>query len=458
MGDAMKIRKDVYKMAVPVLTEQLFITSIGVLNTIIASGLGKEAISAIGTVDSFNNIIIFFFNSLALGGTVVAAQYSGQKNYKGVKETTRQSIFSAVILSSITTIIIWLCRNIILQSFMGNAEKEVINYATVYFSIALFNYPLTAFAFVASGILRATGRQNEPMKINIIINIINIILSYFFVYGMSLSNINIKVYISGMGVKGAAIAITAARLVGAILFLYALFGKYNKIKLKSIKKFRFNMAMQKSILNVGLPAGIETFLFSIGKFVQQIFIISLGTVSMASNTIAWSVFGLLIIPGNALTIVATTMVGNFMGMGKPDEAEKISLYLVKLASIGKIVISIFIFPLAVVIASIYSTDPEVVRLTSQIIRINAVVIPILWPASFIIPSGLRGAGDSRFTMMVSITSLWFFRVFVGYIFSITLKFGITGLWVAMFFDWIARATIYYLRLKRGKWKERVVIQ
>jgi putative MATE family efflux protein len=454
----MKIRKDVYKMAVPVLTEQLFITSIGVLNTIIASGIGKEAISAIGTVDSFNNIIIFFFNSLALGGTVVAAQYSGQKNYKGVKEATRQSIFSAVVLSSITTLIMWLSRDIVLQSFIGSAEEQVRSYAAVYFSIALLNYPLTAFAFVASGILRATGRQNEPMKINIIINVINIILSYLLVYGFSLDNIHVNLSISGMGVRGAAIAITSARLVGALLFVYALFGKYNKIRLKTIKEFRLNMAMQKSILNVGLPAGIETFLFSIGKFVQQIFIISLGTVSMASNTIAWSVFGLLIIPGNALTIVATTMIGNFMGMGKADEAEKTNLYLVKLATLGKAVISVFIFPLAAVIASIYSKDPEVVRLTSQIIRINAIVIPILWPASFIIPSGLRGAGDSKFTMVVSITSLWFFRVFVGYIFSITLKWGITGLWIAMFLDWIARAIIYYLRLKRGKWKKRVVIQ
>lgn len=454
----MKIRKDVYKMAVPVFTEQLFITSIGVLNTIISSGIGKEAISAIGTVDSFNNIIIFFFNSLALGGTVIAAQYFGQKNAKGVKEATRQSIFSAVVLSLITTFIIWFCRNIILQSFLGNAEKQVVSYAAVYFSITLFSYPLTAFAFVASGILRATGRQKEPMKINIIMNAINIVLSYILVYGISLQNTHINLSIAGMGVKGAAITVTAARFVGAFLFIYALYGKSNKIRLKTIKEFRLNMAMQKSILNVGLPAGIETFLFNIGKFVQQIFIISLGTVSMASNTIAWSVFGLLIIPGNALCIVATTMVGNFMGMGKPNEAGKISTYLVKFAVISKALISIVIFPLSTFIASIYSKDPEVVRLTTQLIRINAVLIPILWPASFIIPSGLRGAGDSRFTMVVSVSTLWFFRVFIGYIFSITLKWGIVGLWIAMYFDFVTRGIIYYLRLQRGKWKERVVIQ
>lgn len=453
----MRIRKDVYKMAVPVFTEQLFITSIGVLNTIIASGIGKEAISAIGTVDSFNNIIIFFFNSLALGGTVLAAQYSGQKNIKGVREATRQSIFSAVVLSCLATFVIWFFRDMILQSFLGSAEKQVVSYAVIYFRIAIFSYPLTAFAFVASGVLRATGRQNEPMKINIIINIINIVLSYFLVYGLSINTTNVVIFINGMGVKGAAIAVTLSRLTGALLFAYAMLRSSNKIKLKNIKGFKLNLAMQKSILNIGLPAGIETFLFNIGKFVQQIFIISLGTASIASNTIAWSVFGLLIIPGSALNIVATTMVGNFMGMGKPEEAEKINIYLVKLATVCKIVVSIFIFPLATVIAAIYSKDAEVVRLTAKLIRINAIVIPILWPASFTIPSGLRGAGDSKFTMLVSIASLWFFRVFIGYLFSITLKGGITGLWIAMYFDWITRGVIYYFRLVRGKWKEKVVI-
>lgn len=453
----MRIRKDVYKMAVPVFIEQFFIMSIGVVNTIIASGIGKEAISAIGTVDSFNNIIIFFFNSLAIGGTVVVAQYTGQKNVKGVKEASIQSIVSAVVISIITTLIIWFSRDLILQSFFGNAEKQVLSYSAVYFSITLLSYPLTAFSFVVSGILRGSGHQDKPMKINIIINIINIILSYLLIYGVNLEILHMKILFSGMGVKGAAIAVTVARLVGVILFMYAFLGNGKGIRFKTIKEFRLNMSLQKTILNVGLPAGIETFIFNIGKFIQQIFIISLGTVSLAANTISWSVFGLLIIPGSALSIVATTMVGQFMGKGDHKEAQIIQIYLVKLATVCKVLVSIFIFPLATVIASIYSKDPEVVRLTSLLIRINAIVIPLLWPASFIIPSGLRGAGDSKFTMVVSIISLWFFRVFLGYLLSITMKFGITGLWIAMYFDWITRGIIYYWRLRKGKWKEHVVI-
>jgi Na+-driven multidrug efflux pump len=214
--------------------------------------------------------------------------------------------------------------------------------------------------------------------------------------------------------------------------------------------------MQKTILNIGLPAGIESFVFNIGKFVQQIIIISLGTASIAGNTISWSVFGLLIIPGNAFSIVAMTMVGYSIGMGDFEEARKINLYLLKLAMACKMVISLVVFPLASIIASVYSRDVEVMRLTTELIRMNAVAIPILWPVGFIIPSGLRGAGDSKFTMVVSIISMWTFRVLIGYIFCIPLHMGVVGIWIAMYFDWITRGIIYYSRLQRGKWMKKMV--
>jgi putative MATE family efflux protein len=453
----MKIRKDVLNMFIPVCTEQLFAMSLGVLNTIIASGIGKEAISAIGTVDSFNNIIIFFLNSLAVGGTVIVAHYTGQRNDYKAKEALKQAVFSSIMIAMAITISVWFFRDAVLISFFGKAEKLVLDYSSIYFGITLFTYPLIAFSFVSSGILRASGNQRKSMKINIIVNFINIIFSYFLIYGIKVENIHVEFSINGMGVKGAAIALTIARISGVILFVHALTGQSFQIDIKSILKFKIDIPMQKAILGVGIPAGLESFIFNIGKLVQQIFIISLGTVSIASNAITWSVFGILIIPGSACSIVATTMVGYFIGKGDHHEAERVNIYLVKLATVLKVVISAVVFPLAGFIAYIYTRDKEVVGLTSELIRINAIAIPLLWPASFIFPSGLKGAGDVKYTMLVSIISLWFFRVLVGYILCTPLRFGIPGLWLAMYMDWIIRGILFYLRLKNGKWKRKSVI-
>lgn len=443
-------------MTVPVFTEQLFITSIGVLNTIIASGLGKEAISAIGMVDSFNNIIIYFFNSLAVGGTVAVAQYMGQGKASEAKKSATQAIVSSLLLSSLIMVFILFFRNFVLLAFIGQAEDTVINYSMEYIKITLLNYPLTAFSFVVSGILRSSGSQEKPMKINIIINVVNVVLSYLLIYGITLQNGHMSIVLPGMGVKGAAVAITAARLLGAVLFFLAITGKYGRVSMETVRQFRLDFKMQKTILNIGLPSGIESFVFNAGKFVQQIFIISLGTASIAANTISWSIFGLLIIPGNTFAIVATTMVGYYIGMRDFEEVKKVNMYIIKLASISKLAISLIVFPLASLIAAIYSKDAEVIRLTAEIIRMNAVAIPVLWPFSFIIPSSLRGAGDTKFPMVVSIVSLWTFRVLVGYIFSIVLGFGIVGLWAAMYIDWVLRGIVYYLRLRGGKWRNAAI--
>ncbi|HOV69684.1 MAG TPA: MATE family efflux transporter, partial [Clostridia bacterium] len=230
-----------------------------------------------------------------------------------------------------------------------------------------------------------------------------------------------------------------------------------RFSIKRIKEFRVNMNMQKSILDIGFPAGIEAFVFNIGKFVQQIFIISLGTVSIAANTISWSIFSLLTIPGQALSIVATVMVGRFIGMDNYAEAKNINFYLIKLSTVSMLVLSVLVFPLAYVISSAYSSDFQVLSLTTRIIQICAVMIPILWPMSFIIPAGLRGAGDTKFAMYFSVVSLWVFRVFIGYIIAIVFRVGVLGFWIGMYCDWAARGIVYYLRLNGDRWRRKQLV-
>jgi putative MATE family efflux protein len=443
-------------MSVPVLTEQFFITSMSVVNVIIASGIGKEAISAIGTVDTLSNIIIFFFNSLAIGGTVIVAQYMGRGNINEANEAGKQAIASGILLSGIMMIIMWSLKQWIIGTFFGAVEPKVMEYSVIYLGITVFSYPLTTISFIASGILRSTGHAHKPMKINIAMSAVNIILSYLLIYGLHIENAHISISLPAFGITGAGVAILLARLFGALLFLLALIKTPSGLQVNQIKNFKWNMPMQKAIFGIGLPSGMESMLFNFGKFIQQMFIITLGTVSVASNSIAWSIFGLLIIPGNAFAIVTTTLVGFFMGKEDYEEAHKINLYLAKLSTVFMAFVCIIIFFAAESIVTVYSKDPEVIRLTTIIIKINAVVIPFLWPSSFIIPSGLRGAGDSKYTMKVSVISLWLFRVVVGYIVAIKLDYGIVGLWVAMYFDWILRGVAYQLRWWKRRWIRKII--
>lgn len=453
----MIIRRDVVSLSVPVIAEQTFIMLMGVINTIMAGHLGKEAVSAIGMVDSINNIFIAFFSALAVGGTVVVAQYAGRNIYDSANEASRHTIFAGVLLSLAITVVLFLLRHSIIGLLFGSAEQYVIDNSLVYFTITLPTYPLIAVTSIACGVLRGAGDTRTPMKVTIIMNILNIILSYVLIYGLKIGTPHIYIDIPALGVEGAAIGIAIARTAGALLILFALLNGSKLIKLSISKDFRPDFDMLRSIFGVGVPASVESLLFNGGKLITQIFIVGMGTASIAANYIASSVFSLINIPGTALSIAATTLVGQHMGRGEAEEAEDTLLYLTKATSVCLFVLCALVFPFSGLIASVYNGSPDVIEITSLLIKSSVLTMPFFWAVSFLIPAGLKGAGDAKFTMYVAIMSMWVFRITLGYILGIPLKLGVLGVWLGMYIDWVVRGILFVIRLRRGKWKNNVVI-
>ena len=454
----MLIRQDVLKLTIPVVAEQVFIVSMGMVNTIMASHIGKEAVSAIGMVDSINNIFIAFFSALAVGGTVVVAHYAGQENINDANEAAKQALLSGLAVALMITILIWVLRKPLIAILYGAAEQSVLVNANTYLKITLLTYPLIAITSIASGVLRGAGDTKTPMKINIFMNFINIILSYFFIYGLDIKNGHFHVFIPGMKVMGAAIGIAAARVTGSLLVLFVLLKGSKIIRLTRLRSFRLNLELQKSIFGIGIPASVESLLFNGGKLITQVYIVGLGTASIASNYIAGSIASLINVPGSALGIAATTVVGQNMGRGESKEAKKSLLYLVKLSSLSLLVLSALSFPASDFLASLYTKSSDVIKLSSLLIRLSAVATPLFWSIAFVLPAGLKGAGDVKYTMVTSIIGMWAFRITLGYILAIPLKIGVAGVWLGMFTDWVVRGTLYYIRLKRDRWMRHVIIR
>ncbi|MCX7711719.1 MAG: MATE family efflux transporter [Clostridia bacterium] len=454
----MIIKNDILKLTAPIVAEQFFIMSMGVVNTIMAANIGKEAISAIGMIDSISNIFIAFFSSLAVGSTVVVAYYTGQRNSEAANETAKQALFSGLILSLLITVFTWLFRSQIIHVLFGAAEKTVFDNALLYMTITLAGYPLLSITSMAFGVLRGAGDTGTPMKLTICMNIINVILSYFLIYGLNIKNVHFNLHIPGMGVTGAALAITISRAVGALLILIALLKGSKIIRLTNMKSFKISFDLQKSIFNIGIPAGLDSLVFNGGKLITQVFIVGLGTASIAANSISGSVFNLVNIPGIALSIAATTLVGQYMGKGDSEQAKDSIVYITKLSSICLAVVCALILPFTKQIAALYTSDQEIISITSVLILHCALATPLIWSVSFVLPSGLRGAGDTKYAMVISLIGMWFFRIVLGYLFAIPLKLGVAGIWMGMYIDWLVRSILFIRRLRSGKWKQAVVIR
>ncbi|WP_315066984.1 MATE family efflux transporter [uncultured Clostridium sp.] len=440
----MLIRKNILKLAIPIMVEQTFVMLLGVCNTMMAGHIGKEAVSAIGMVDSINNLFIAFFAALSVGATVVVAQEIGQGYTKRANETAKQAIVSGIIVSGAITLFLWIFRVPVINFLYGSAEELVKSDAKLYIEFTLLTYPLIALDQIANGILRGTGDTKTPMCISMFMNIVNIILGYTLIYGVNI------LHIPPFGIMGAAMSIAIARTIGAIVIVIVLIRGSKNIKIDKIYPFKFNLKIQKDIFNIGIPAGMEQVIFQMGKLLVQVFIVTMGTASIAANAITMSISQIINVPGNALCLAATTLVGQYVGRDDIKGAKSTLFYLAKFTTVCLVTVGIIFVPISGWVAGFYTSDPEVIRLTSILLASNSIAL-VFWACSFVVSAGLKGAGDTRYTMMTAFIGMWIFRICLGYVLGIVLKVGILGIWIAMYTDWLVRGTMYLIRLRGTKW-------
>ncbi len=454
----MVLRKDVMRLTLPVLAEQAFIMLMGVVNTIMASHLGKEAISAIGMIDSINNIIIAFFSAFAVGGTVIVAQNFGSMNLQGANKAALNAIFSGLIIAVTVTVLLAVFKRPMILTVFHAAEPLVIQNTLTYFNITLLTYPFIALMSIIFGVLRGAGNTKAPMKITITMNVFNVICSYLLIYGLEIGNNHLLIRIPSLGIKGAAYGIALARIIGFVMVMGVLLKDFLRINLRELTQFRFSLGTLKTIFNIGIPSSLESLMFNGGKLITQIFVVGMGTATIAANSISGSIFGLLNIPGSALSIAAIIMVGQFIGKQDTKMATETLRYLIKLGTICLVILCAIIYPFAHFLATIYTQDPEVVRITTMLIKSTVFAMPLLWSGSFILPSGLKGGGDVKYILVVSILGMWLFRLTLGYILAIPLGVGILGIWIAMYVDWFIRSLLFFIRFKSGKWVHKTKLE
>lgn len=176
----------------------------------------------------------------------------------------------------------------------------------------------------------------------------------------------------------------------------------------------------------------------------------MGTSVIAGNFIAFSIASLINLPGNALGSSATIIVGTRLGKGEIAQSEFQLRHVYWLSAIGICSLALLSVPLAGLLASFYTRDPEVIHVVKILVWLNAAFIPF-WAASWVLPAGLKGARDARFTMWVSMLGMWGCRIVAGYTMGVVLGFGVVGVWLGMFLDWIVRGIFFYWRMASGRW-------
>jgi Na+-driven multidrug efflux pump len=261
-----------------------------------------------------------------------------------------------------------------------------------------------------------------------------------------------------LGVTGAALSTLLSRTAAAIVTFYMLTASRAPISLSGIFRVRLSRNMVHSILNVGIPSGLESSMFMVGRLLTQRIFTTFGTSAMAGNAIAGVVNSFSFMPGTAFGMALLTIVGQCIGAGDYRSAKKETAKIMKMAYATLIVLSALIYVFMDPLLSLFSLSPTANEYAKSFLRIHCISMMIGWPMSFALPNALRAAGDARYVMLVASVSMWTVRVSAAYLLSYTLKVGPLGVWLAMGADFISRGSFYLVRWIRGKWQEKKVIE
>lgn len=433
--------KDLRSLILPLVMEQLLAILVGMLDTVMISGVGEAAVSGVSLVDNINILVINVFAAMATGGAVVAGHALGQKNQEQAGRAAWQMMLFLLYSSVAMTVLLLGAHKVILRAIFGQVEEAVMTSAVTYLIITGLSICPLALYNGCAALFRAMGNSRTTMYISLLMNLINLVGNA------------ILIFLFQMGVAGAAIATLIARTVAAFLIFKLMFDGKREIHFQRRLTLRMDFPQVKKILYIGIPNGLENSLFQLGKILLLSLVSTFGTSAIAANAVCGTITNFNILPGMAINMALLSVASYCIGAGDFGQTRYYTRKLMCLTWLCTSAVSIIMIVGAPLFLKIYHLTPETTTLALQVIRYHAVMCMVAWIPSFTLPNTLRAAGDVMWTMAIAIISMWVFRIGTAYFFSNVFHLGLIGIWIAMTIDWMFRGICYEIRYRGGKWEK-----
>lgn len=447
--------QELVRLMIPLVIEQLLLMTVGMADTMMVTTAGEAVVSGVSLVDNINILIINIFSALSTGGAVVVAQYLGRREQGNARSAAKQLLYVAMLVSLTLMAAALLFRSHILRLLFGDISQEVMDSALIYFLLTAAAYPFIAIYNAGAALFRAMGNSKVSMLNSLIVNLINIVVNAVLIYGFD------------MGAAGAGIGTLTSRIAAAVIIGAMITRPSLPVYVVDPLRPEFQGDMVKSILGIGVPAGIENSMFQIGKLLVLRLVTSFDVgvdllvrgSAVAANAISGSIASFINVPGQAVGLSMVTVIGQCMGAGDHQQASGYTKKLMKVSYLSMGASCLGLFLVAPVLVPLFNLTPATAAMAVQVLRLCAVFTAVFWPMSFTLPNALRAAGDARFTMVVSLLSMWICRIGMSWLLGSSwgLDLGLLGVWLAMYADWVVRAAVFLVRFLRGKWKDHQVI-
>ena len=428
-------------LILPLIVEQFLAVLVGMADSVMVASVGEAAVSGVSLVDNIMVLFTNLFAALATGGAVIAGQYLGQKNGKLASRAATQLIWFTTILAVVIMAVIYCGKWFVLHVVFGQIDVDVMGHADTYLMIVTASIPFIALYNAGAAIFRAMGNSKVSMQVAVIMNVVNVAGNATLIYGFH------------RGTEGVAIPTLVSRITAAVLIIFMLSRKENVIHIEKTFRFHPDWTMVKRILGIGIPNGLENSMFQLGKIIVLSLVSTFGTYVIAANAVCNAVANFQVLPGMAINLAVTAVIARCVGAGDHEQAEYFTKKLIRLVYLCMWGVNLIVLCVMPLVLWAYNLSDITAQTARSVLYFHSVSACLIWPVSFTVPSSLRAAGDAKVTMVISLASMWIFRIIFSYVLGGWLGLGVLGVWIAMVIDWCVRAVCMTLRYKTGKWKQ-----
>ena len=432
----------IWGLAWPSILANILFAAVGIVGLKAVGALGTEALAAVGTGQRIFFVIQSLIMAVSTGTTALIARAygSGKKNEGAL--VLFDSLWIGIALGVFTTFVGWIYGENILGLFGLNEQSKEL--AVDYLKYSMLFSAMFSASFIFGAALRAAGDAKTPLAIMIFQNIINV----FLLIGL----VNGSFGLPNLGVVGAAFAWGISFTIGTLICFFLWLSNLTIIKRPNFNSFNRNRI--KLILKISTPATIEQGIFQFG-LLFYFWIISLyGTAPVAAYNIGINILMLSFMIGQGFSIAGATLTGQFLGADNPKEAKRSGGRSTGLSIISMTFIGLTVAIFSKEISGFLINDPEVIRLTVIFVWFLGSMQPLM-AIEFALGGALRGAGDTKSPLIITMIGLVFFRLSVAFVFLV-FNLPIEYIFSSLMIDYLVKAVLFSYRFNSGKWIKKLV--
>lgn len=436
-------------LAWPTMLEQLMQTAVQYIDTAMVGTLGTQATAAVGSTGTVNWLIGSTISAVGVGFLSYIAKAYGADDQTAAKRAVAQAVLLTCILGAFFTVLTVALSGMI--PVWMQVEEGIREMASTYFMILyLPMLPRTA-SIIFGTVLRSAGDTKSPMKIGLLVNLINVVLNFLLIYPVreiTIFSKHFTMWGAGLGVIGAAVASAVAFTVGGICIAVVLW-RHKEISPRG-QRFAPDMEILKPCLRVALPNMLQRFGTSLGYVAFAAMINSLGEVSTATHTIANTVESAFYIPGYGMQTAAATLAGNAYGAKDEKRMKQLASIFIPLEMILMTVSGGCLFLAASLLMRLFSVHDAVITLGATVLRMVAVSEPF-YGFSIIIEGFMMGVGKTKAPFIYNMIGMWAIRIIGTFICTQVLSLGLISAWACMITHNLLLFVLFLICYVRGVW-------